>query len=107
MILRSPSPARETKGWGGRGDWFVYFLRCRDDSLYVGITNDLRERLCEHNAGEGVAWTRRRRPVELVFAEKHPDKSSARRREIELKGWRKEKKLALVQSRDNLVQRDE
>jgi putative endonuclease len=103
MILRTSG----TKGRRGRGEWFVYVLRCRDGSLYVGITNDLRQRVTEHNAGDAVAWTRRRRPVELVFAEKHPDKSSARRREIELKGWRKEKKLALLKSRDNLVQRDE
>jgi putative endonuclease len=101
MTLRS----RATKGRGGRKTWFVYMLRCRGGSLYVGITNNLKERLEEHNAGEAAAWTRARRPAELVFAEAHSDKSSARRREIEIKDWRRAKKLLLTRSPDSLVRR--
>jgi putative endonuclease len=103
MILRT-NGTKGQRRWKG---WFVYLLGCRDGSLYVGITSNLRERLNEHNVGEAAAWTRGRRPVNLVFAEAHPNKASARRREIEVKGWRREKKLALVRSPGNLVQRYE
>jgi len=47
---------------------FVYMLRCADGTLYVGSTLDLSRRLAQHQAGEGAAYTRRRRPVELYWA---------------------------------------
>jgi len=78
--------------------WFTYVLECRDGSFYVGITNDLAARLAEHNAGTGASWTRKRRPVVMHYAEQHPGKSSARKREIEIKGWRRVKKIALFDS---------
>ena len=83
--------------------WFTYILECRDGSYYVGITNDLRSRVAEHNAGEGAAWTKLRRPVTLRFAQPFPDKSAARKREIELKGWRREKKEGLFRSGLNIL----
>jgi putative endonuclease len=46
----------------------VYILSCADDSLYTGLTLDLDRRLSEHRAGRGAQWTRRRRPVKLVFS---------------------------------------
>jgi putative endonuclease len=79
-------------------NWYVYILQCRDGSFYVGITNDLRRRLAAHNAGQAASWTRARRPVVMVFAEPHLSKASARKREIEIKGWRREKKTALINS---------
>ena len=78
--------------------WVTYILECSDASYYVGITNALDERIAKHNAGKGAKWTRGRRPVRLRYAERHPDKSSARRREIELKGWRREKKEQLFRA---------
>ena len=78
--------------------WYFYLLKCRDNSFYCGITNNLRERLKEHNEGEGAKYTKTRLPVKLIYFEEHPDKSSACKREIEVKGWRKEKKEALVGS---------
>ena len=48
---------------------FMYFLECSDGSYYVGSTRNLEERLQQHQAGEGAAYTRRRRPVRLVFAQ--------------------------------------
>jgi len=83
--------------------WFTYILECRDGSYYVGITNDLRARVAEHNAGDGAAWTRMRRPVRLRFAQLYPDKSSARKREIEIKHWRREKKEMRFLSSLNIV----
>jgi len=56
----------------------------------------VRERLKEHNNGEGAKYTKTRLPVELIYFEEHPDKSSACKREIEVKGWRREKKAALA-----------
>ena len=51
-----------------RKDYCVYILSCSDDSFYTGITCDLDRRLSDHKAGRGAEWTRKRRPVELVFS---------------------------------------
>lgn len=76
--------------------WYFYILRCVDSSLYCGITNNLKERLEEHNNREGAKYTKTRLPVKLIHFEEYPDKSSACKREIEVKGWRREKKEVLV-----------
>lgn len=76
--------------------WFVYILRCKDGSYYVGVTTDVGDRIREHNAGQGPAFTKKRRPVELVYAEEHESYASARKREAQLKGWRREKKEWLI-----------
>lgn len=83
--------------------WYVYILECRDRSFYVGVTPDLAEREKKHNAGKASRYTRTRRPVRLLFAEKHPDKSSALKREIEIKSWRRRKKIALLHSTRNIL----
>ena len=75
--------------------WYTYIVECSDGSYYVGITNDVSSRIAEHNAGKGASWTKLRRPVRLRFAQSFPNKSEARKREIELKGWRREKKETL------------
>ena len=75
--------------------WTVYMLACSDGSLYTGITNDLEKRLGTHQRGKGAAYTRSRLPVEVVFTEQVPDKSSALRREAALKKLSRMKKLAL------------
>jgi putative endonuclease len=77
-------------------NWFVYILICRDGSYYTGITTDPGERLEAHNDGKGCDYTRRRGPVRLVYTEPHPDKSSARKRELEIKGWSMYKKEELT-----------
>lgn len=76
--------------------WHVYFLRCRDGSLYAGATSDLDRRLSAHQRGRGAAYTRSRRPVELVYAEELRDRSAALRREAALKRLTRAAKLALV-----------
>jgi putative endonuclease len=76
--------------------WYFYILRCKDSSFYCGITNNLKERISEHNSGKGAKYTKSRVPVKMIHFEEFPDKSSACKREIEVKGWRKEKKEALV-----------
>lgn len=79
-------------------NWFCYLLRCADDTLYCGITNDLEKRLAAHNAGTASKYTRTRVPVKLVLAEPCADRSTASKREMEIKSLSREKKLALIQS---------
>jgi putative endonuclease len=76
--------------------WFCYMLLCGDGSLYVGATKDRVGRTKRHNWGVGSRHTALRRPVNLVWQERHEDERSARKREAELKGWRREKKLGLI-----------
>lgn len=78
--------------------WVCYLLRCADDSLYCGITNDLEKRLAAHNAGTASKYTRVRLPVELVFTEPCADRPSASKREMEIKGLTRVQKLALMNS---------
>jgi len=74
-------------------------LRCRDGSLYTGITNDLPKRLVRHNAGTASAYTSARRPVRLVFQERQPDRSAALRREAAIRRLTRAAKLALARDR--------
>ena len=76
--------------------WFVYILSCCDDSYYIGITTDIKGRVKEHNAGQGSNFTKKRRPVKLVYVEEHESYANARKRETQLKGWRREKKEWLI-----------
>jgi len=76
--------------------WTVYLLRCRDGSLYTGITNDLPKRLLRHRAGSASAYTRARLPVHVVFEERQPDRSAALRREAAVRRLSRAEKLALV-----------
>ena len=66
--------------------WWVYILACADGSFYTGICRDVERRVARHSHGTAAAWTRKRRPVRLVFTEQHPTKSAARCRELEIKG---------------------
>ncbi len=76
--------------------WFVYMLQCKDNSYYVGVATDVEDRVSEHNAGQGSVFTKKRRPVKLVYTEEHENYTSARKREAQLKGWRREKKEWLI-----------
>lgn len=71
-------------------------LRCSDGSYYVGVASDVAHRVLQHNAGQAVAYTKERRPVELVYTEECDSYLSARRRERQLKGWSREKKERLI-----------
>jgi putative endonuclease len=71
-------------------------LRCRDGSLYTGATNDVKARLLTHRSGRGAAYTRSRRPLELVYLESARNRSAALRREAALKQLSRAEKLALL-----------
>ena len=77
--------------------WVLYMLRCRDGSLYTGITNDLEKRLEAHRSGKGAKYTRGRGPLELLYREECADKSAALKRELEIKALSREDKLKLIQ----------
>lgn len=77
--------------------YYVYILKCSDLTLYTGITTDIKRRLVEHNSSKkGAKYTMLRRPVELVYAEEHEDRSSASKREYAIKKLSREKKLELI-----------
>lgn len=76
--------------------WVCYLLRCADDTLYCGITNDMEKRLAAHNAGEGAKYTRGRLPVRVVHCEECVDKSAALKREIQIKNMNRSKKRVLI-----------
>src|SRR6266851_730594 len=76
--------------------FYCYILLCSDSSYYVGVTDNLDQRVQRHNQGTASDWTSRCRPVSLVWSEEHPTLSSARMRENQLKRWSHAKKAALV-----------
>lgn len=76
--------------------WVCYLLRCADDTLYCGITNDLDKRLYAHNAGTAAKYTRARGPVALVFSESCADRSAASKRELVIKKLTRGEKLLLI-----------
>jgi putative endonuclease len=75
---------------------FVYVLRCADGSLYCGWTPDVEARLAAHASGRGARYTRSRLPVELVWSQRMPDRTAARREEARIKRLSRPEKLALV-----------
>jgi putative endonuclease len=76
--------------------WTVYVARCRDGSLYTGVTTDPERRLAEHNAGCGGAYTRSRVPIVIVYRESAEDRSGAQRRERAIKRLTRAQKEALL-----------
>jgi len=79
--------------------WTIYIVRCSDDSLYTGITNDLERRLQEHNdsstKSKSAKYTRARQPVTLAYQEKALNRATASRREYEIKQLSRSEKLKL------------
>ena len=78
---------------------YVYILKCSDGSFYTGSTTDLDRRLAEHEFGEGGAYTRRRRPVELVWWSESASLAEAYGWERRIHGWSRAKKLLLIEGR--------
>jgi len=78
--------------------WHVYMVRCRTGELYTGCTLDLERRVDQHNSGSGSKFTRSRRPVVLVYHEQCVSRSSALKRENQIKRMRRGQKMRLVQT---------
>jgi len=77
--------------------WYVYILQCKDGSLYTGVTTNLPRRFKEHVSRIGGKYTRAHKVKGIVYTEKAISQSDALKREAQIKGWRREKKLNLIQ----------
>ena len=77
--------------------WYIYILRCGDDTLYTGITDDVEKRFAAHCAGKGAKYTRGRGPLTLVYTEEAEDKSAALKREHAIKKLSRAEKLKLIE----------
>lgn len=84
---------------------YTYIVRCSDDSLYTGWTNDLEKRLRAHNEGKGARYTKSRRPVELVYYETFETKEEAMSREWAIKHMNREQKKRLLTAAPVLLPR--
>jgi putative endonuclease len=78
------------------GRFYVYILKCQDNSFYTGYTADLGRRIKEHNTGKGAKYTRARKPVQLLYWENYISIQDAMRREREIKRLSREKKIQLM-----------
>ena len=77
--------------------WFVYIAQARTGRYYVGITTDPERRIIAHNTGKGARMAVNQGPFTLVYvSETLPDQSTARKREMQLKGWKRKKKEQLI-----------
>ena len=85
--------------------WFVYILECKNGDLYTGITDNIQRRLKEHISGKGGHSTKSFGAEEILFSEEHPDKPSALKREAQIKGWTRKKKLALIKGDVELLKK--
>lgn len=85
-------------------NWQVYIIACSDDSLYTGITTDVERRFGQHASGRGAKYFRGRRPLEVVYREPGHTRSSASRREREIKLLDRPAKLALTRAPGNAAE---
>jgi predicted GIY-YIG superfamily endonuclease len=76
--------------------FFVYIVRCRDDSYYIGHTDNLEERIAQHQLGIDKCYTCSRRPISLIFSQDFMTREEALAAERQLKGWTRQKKEALI-----------
>jgi len=77
---------------------YLYILRGPKNHLYIGVTSNINQRISRHKNGSGAEYTRRNKTFELVHSEEFPTLKLARRREQQIKGWRREKKENLIKS---------
>lgn len=81
--------------------YIVYILLCSDNTLYTGITNDLENRIKTHQSGKGSKYVRARLPVKILHLEQYEDRSSASKREYEIKSWSRDKKIKSLKLKIN------
>jgi putative endonuclease len=85
-----------------QSQWYVYIIRASDNRLYTGVTTDVERRFNEHcGTTKGARFFRGRQPLEVVYTENHPDRSSAQRRESVIKGLSRDLKLDLIGGTNN------
>ena len=79
--------------------WFVYILRCKDGSLYTGITDNIEKRLAAHRSGKGAKYTKGRGPLTLHYVEQCETKGDALRHEMMIKGLKTKEKCKLISTK--------
>ncbi len=84
-------------------NWFVYIIHCTDESLYTGITTDIEKRYTAHTLQLGAKYFRGRKPRRLVYLESGHDRSSATKREMEIKKLKRKDKFALLSASENQI----
>ena len=77
-------------------EWYLYLVRCADDTIYTGISIDVSARVTKHNSGKGAKYTSTRLPVRLIYSESHPDRISAMKKELKVKKWSRKMKEDLA-----------
>lgn len=78
--------------------WFVYMALCADESIYTGITTDVQRRLAEHKSGKGAKYTRAKHILKILYTEKKKSRSTALKREVEIKRWTRTQKLEYIKN---------
>ena len=78
--------------------YFVYLIECEDRSIYTGITTDVERGFNEHKNKKGGHYTSSKKVVRILYTERYTTRAEALKREAQLKGWRREKKLALIKN---------
>ncbi len=81
--------------------WHIYILLCEDGSLYTGYSNDVEQRFSDHKNGKGGHYTRSHKPVKLIYQETSETKSKALKRERQIKGWSREKKIEILKLKEH------
>ncbi len=84
-------------------DWMVYMILCSDNTLYTGITNDVEKRMAMHADGRGAKYFRGRKPLKIVYLERGHTRSTAGKREIEIKKLKRTEKCRLLTSVRNEI----
>lgn len=79
--------------------YYIYILECKDGTLYTGITTDVERRFNEHKNKKGGHYTSARGVVRVAYTEEHPNRSEASKREAEIKGWGRDRKIALIRTK--------
>lgn len=80
---------------------YTYMVKCKDETIYTGWTNNLEKRMKAHNEGKGARYTRSRRPVELVYYEEFATKEEAMRRENAIKRLSRSQKIKIIKERED------
>ncbi len=98
-LCKQPFDHTTSSGYNhGMSNWIVYLLRCADNTLYCGITNDIERRLKQHNNGSGAKYTRARKPVSLEACVDVANQSDALKLEIMVKKQKRNNKIEFLKS---------
>ncbi|MBN2015468.1 GIY-YIG nuclease family protein [Candidatus Dojkabacteria bacterium] len=76
--------------------YYIYILLCSDNSIYTGFTTNLKQRVKDHNEGKGSKYVRSKLPAKLIYSEEFKTKSEALKREGQIKGWSRSKKIRVL-----------